>query len=281
MRTARILAIAAGAALTVSASAAPTFIISVGDTIITRTGAVQNQFALTDNITSMTITPGGDVIGTSSSDDGNGLYELYRIDNPTTAPTLALLGDFLTVNTPSLTYVGNTLYGIQDLDATTDARLVTIDIGAQTETVVGQTGVFPVNAAGSAYDAATNTFFAMGKGNPGELYDLDYSVVSPNDPTAAFIGFAGINYNNHAGEWFGGKFYGVAQNSAGGGLIDVYLGEINPNTGAFNVIAQLLDNVDQNDYKNGTPSIGLAVIPTPGSAAVLGLAALGLTRRRR
>lgn len=282
MNTSRAFAPVVGLGIAVSASAAPTFIMSVGDHLYVRdAGGVTQQFSLSDNLTSMTVTPSGEVIATSPSDDANGLFEIYRIDNPTTAPTLAPLGDFLSTNTTSLTYVGNTLYGLQQQPGDS-TRLVTIDIGATTETPVGQTGIFSLASAASGYDASSDTFYVLGTGAMGPFYELDYDVTAPADPTVAFIGQdPSQGYLNQGGEFFDGKMYALVQTTVGPGLIDVFLGEIDTASGAFSLIEQILDDQDASAFKDGRPSIGLAVIPAPGAATLLGLGAVVLARRRR
>jgi hypothetical protein len=266
--------------------AAPTFVISVGENLYVRTGATQNMYTLSDNITSLAVAPDGKIYGTSPSDDGNGTYELYRLDNPTTAPTLSLIGDFLTYNTPTLSFVGNTLYGVQTIPgAPNTQRLVTIDLNLMTETIVGQTGNTGTdNLAGSGYDAASGIFYAMGKGPNGELNDLDYNVVPPFDPSVSLIGNASIQYVNHGGEFYQGTMYGAVQGVATGGganMIKVDLGSISTGDGSFTQIANIIDNFDQSTLKDGLSSVGLAVIPAPGAAALSSLAGLLLLRRRR
>ena len=282
-----LLTAAAGLAIGSSALAAPTFIFSVGDQLFVKTGAVMNQYTLTDDITGMAVAPNGTIYATSASDTGsNGTTELYTLSDVFTSPTLNLVGDFLSFNTTTISFIGNQLYGFQTGGALgNDHRLVTIDIGAQTDSVVGQTGIFGENVGGSAYDAATDTLYTVINGNDTTAalgFINDYTVVAPNDPTQSQVGILGSRSINSGAEFFNGILYAILQSpGSASGLVDMTLGTINTVTGEFTAIETVLTDFAAPSGFPGARSVGFAVIPAPGAVALLGPAALLAFRRRR
>lgn len=282
-----LLAATAGLALGSSALAAPTFIFSVGDQLFVKTGAVMNQYSLSDTITGMAVAPNGTIYASSASDStGSGFTELYTLNDVFGTPSLNLVGDFLSFNTTTLSFVGNQLYGFQTGGSLgNDHRLVTIDIGAQTDSVVGQTGIFGQNVGGSAYDPATDRLYTVINGslpNASLGFIDDYTVAAPNDPTQTIVGQLGAPSVNGGAEFFQGVLYAILQTSgSASGLIDMTLGTIDTATGEFTAIETVLTDFAAPSGFPGARSVGFAVIPAPGTAAMLGLAGLLVFRRRR
>lgn len=268
------------AGTSVPVSAAPTFVASLGNQLVVRTGNSQSQYTLSDAITAMAVSPTGTIYATSPTDDGNGLYELYTIDNVLTSPTLTLVGDFLTEKTPTISFIGNTLYGIQNLDASDpNSRLVTIDIGGQSESIVGADGLLINGIAASGYDSVNDILYALAKppGPGGTTHTVDYTT-----PSASPVGLLGERSNNMGAEYYHGTLYAAIQDvsAVGDGLpdVDLDLGTINVATGEITYFANLIANYDP---QGENVAVGLAVIPTPGAMSLMALgAAVGLRRRR-
>ena len=265
-----------GLAVAGSAYAMPTLLVTHNDQLfITDTNSVLNQFTLSDDITSLAVDPQtGAIYGTSPSDDDNdGFFEIYRIRNWQTAPTLQLVGDFLTENTPSLSFQGGQLFGIQTIPGTANgpSTLVSIDLNAGTQANVAGAQNMGVRHSGSGYDAATDTFYAFGRGNVNEaaLYTAD-----AGGAASSFVGLTGYHTINHGGEFVDGTLYQAVNHFLPGGAQDLTLGTINTVTGAHTEILNIAPGI-------GGGSVGLSGVPTPGATAVLGLAGLAALRRRR
>ncbi|MCA9309702.1 MAG: hypothetical protein KDA21_00740, partial [Phycisphaerales bacterium] len=164
-----------------AAAAGPMMLVTHNDQLFVTDGvSVLNQYTLSDDITSLAVDPAtGAIYGTSESDnDNDGFREIYRLRNWQTTPTLQLVGDFLTENTPSLSFMNGQLYGIQTPQGATNGNstLVTIDLGAGTQANVAGPENMGERHSGSRYDATTDTFYAFGRGNTSEaaLFTNDY-----------------------------------------------------------------------------------------------------------
>lgn len=267
--------IALGVAFTASTSlGATTFINSLGNdlyvTTISGGGAVNTTVhTLSADITSLAVNQAtGEIYGSANTDsNNNGTFELYRLDDVMGTPSLSLVGDFLAENTPSLSFIGNTLYGVQQPGGgVVNGALVTIDLGAMTQSTVDAD--LGARHESTGYDPATDTLYANSRGNSSEaaLWTVPYGDA---DVVSQQVGLTGQQAINNGGEFFGGTYY-QAVNLPGG---NVLIGSINTATGEFTTVIDL-----------GTASnapLGLAVIPAPGAAVCFaGLGLAGLRRRR-
>ncbi len=257
-----------------SAHASPIFLASHENQLFVHENGATQQFALSDNVTSMAVAPDGTIYASSPEVDvSSGLYTLYTIDNPTTAPALNPVGTFLNRKTPSLTFINGQLYGFQGGDGNTDVDLVTINIAGLSQSIVGATGLLggisTAGIQGTGYDAATDTLFGLSRGNPNRLWDIDRTAAP--DPTGAFIA-EGIRVGNLGGEFFGGTLYQAWYNDVDDSL---NLGSINTADASFSPISILGSGF------GGEGSVGLAIIPAPGTYALAGLAGFIAIRRKR
>ncbi len=260
-----------------AASAGPMMLVTHNDQLFVTDGvSVLNQYTLSDDITSLAVDPAsGAIYGTSSSDnDNDGFFEVYRLRNWQTTPTLQLVGDFLTENTPSLSFMGGQLYGIQTIPggASGPSTLVTIDLGAGTQANVAGQGNMNERHSGSGYDAATDTFYAFGRGNDttAALYTNDYAAGA----ASSFVGLTNYHTVNHGGEFIDGTLYQAVNHFMPGGNQDLTVGRVNTVTGNFTELLTISAGI-------GGGSVGLSGVPTPGAAAILGIAGIAGLRRRR
>lgn len=267
-------------ALLIAASAAnagipATALTSYGDQLYVTdlNGNIQNQFTMSDDITSMAVHPNGTIFASSRTDDDmDGKYELYTISNPTTAPTLNLVGDFLDANTPALTFINGGLFGFQSAGGGAADFLVQINTGTNTQSPVGATGEVggTVSLSATGYDPATDTLYGLGKSALGPLWDVDYS--NAPDPSTSLIGNSGVNTGNEGAEFWAGELYHAFFNFNSSSLL---FGTRDTTNGAFNQLNVLETGID------GSGQVGLAIIPTPGTLAIAGLGGLIAIRRKR
>ncbi len=260
--------------------AGPVFLGTQGDTLYRITGGSIETFTLPTDLTSMAVGPGGVVWASARTDaNSNGFSELYTLDDPLgAAPSLTLVGDFLDDNTPSLTWVGDTLYGVQKTPGAplNTTVLVTIDTGALTQQLVGATGLMGTGFNATGYDPAGDTFYgARGGGTlAAELSEVDYSLSGGVDPAATLIGGLDTSFANGGGEFFNGEFYVLLQEAFPGGVDERFLlGTIDTVTGLFTETLVVDDNP--------TGAVGLVVIPEPATLSLVGCLALVALRRRR
>ena len=260
-----------------AASAAPMMLVTHNDQLFVTDGvSVLNQYTLSDDITSLAVDPAtGAIYGTSESDnDGDGFREIYRLRNWQTTPTLQLVGDFLTENTPSLSFMGGQLYGIQTPMGlgNGNSTLVTIDLGLGTQSNVAGAENMGQRHSGSGYDPSTDTFYAFGRGNTSEaaLFTNDYT----SGAASVFVGLTNYHTVNHGGEFIEGVLYEAVNHFMPGGTQDLAIGSVNTTTGEFTELLVLSADI-------GGGSVGLSGVPSPGAAALLGLAGLAGIRRRR
>ncbi len=249
----------------------PLFLATQGDTLYRfgLAGAVQS-FTLNDTVIAMAEAPNG-VIYAVSEKPGAGAQgaELYRLDNAFgAAPTLTLLDDDLTRLYPSITFIGNELYGFNNLEDT----LVEIDLGTFNETPVGATGATGLQAVGgSGYDAGGDVLYAMeGLSAPENLFTVDYSLTGGPDPTATLVGPLGHASLSLGGEFHDGDLW-LATNNADTGFFE--LGRVNTATGFFTADRTIAGALQINT--------SLIAVPTPGSLGALSIAGLCAMRRRR
>jgi len=258
----------------VSASpVSPVFLGTQGTTLYRVTGSDIETFTLDDDITALSTAPDGTVWGTSlSDDDGDGLRELYTLENPLgDNPTLSLAGDFLEENTPSISFIGDVMYAFQKNPETPPDTgvLAIIDPDSQSQALVGDTGSTGIAPGGSAYDPVNDILYAMIKHGDGELLSVDYDLEAGTDPTATSLGALNLDFGNNGGEYFDGALYMLAQYVVDGPLA---LGVIDPDTAAYTELLVI-----------GPPAkapVGLAIVPEPTPLIILSVIGLAAFRRR-
>jgi len=226
-------------------------------------------FTLPAEITSLAVSPTGEIIGASREDaDNDGFFEIYRLNNPFGTPNLTLLGDFLTQNTATLSFVDNDLLGIQQSpDGSGNGALVSIDLDTLTQITVGAD--LGQRHQASGWDPATRTFYANASGTTASasLYTIPFDQA---EIVSQFVGFTDQNTITNGGEFFDGTYYQAASEFN----VGLVVGSIDTATGAFTELFTL-DNGDV------IGSVGLAVIPAPGVASAFAMFGIAGLRRRR
>jgi hypothetical protein len=264
---------AIGLGLAAQVSMGQTFLHSNGNTLFRTTinggGTMTDTFTLGADLTSLAVNPTtGEIFGAARTDsDGDGMYELYQLNNATGTPSLSLVGDFLAQNTPSLSFVDNgRLLGFQQEPAVDEnSALVEIDLNMLTQTTIDTDLGFDHQASG--YDPSSGTLFANSNDSPASFFSVPFNDM---DVMSQLIGPTGQATINNGGEFFNGTYYHVVHEFNVGQV----LGSINTATGEFTPILTI-------DVNNDFGPVGLAVIPTPGAAALAGIAGLAGLRRRR
>jgi len=206
--------------------------------------------------------------------DSDNFRELYTLANPLGAsPSLVFQGDFLEENTPSLSFIGDTMYGFQKTPGAplAETKLVEIDPVGQTQAIVGATGTTGAGANGSAYDPDTGELFCISTGGAeaGKLYDVDHMLAGGADPTATLVGSLGLMFSNGGAEMYDGTFYALLQDYPH----SLVLGTVDSGSGLFT------QTLVVDAYEAGP--VALAVIPEPGTLGLLALTGLAVLRRRR
>jgi hypothetical protein len=250
------------------------FLGTQGNTLYRTNGATVETFTLSADLTSMAVAPDGTIWGSAYTDaDSDTFHELYTLANPLGAsPSLVWQSDFLEDNTPSLTFVGDTLYGIQKTPGAdpSTAVLVTIDLIGQSQALVGETGSMGLGGNGTGYDPDTDTFYKIRPGDQGgELSSVDYAPASGSDPAATVIGPMGLTYMNGGAEFYDGSLYALVQEV---GEMELLLGSVDTSTGTFTEMRFIADREDA--------PVALAVIPEPSTLSLLGVFGLAMLRRR-
>ncbi|MFG0307378.1 MAG: hypothetical protein ACF8Q5_14325 [Phycisphaerales bacterium JB040] len=252
-------------ALTAGLAAAqqPTFLVTNGSTLYrTTVGGPVETFNLGDDIVGMAVAADGTIYATSSTANAtSGLFELYTIDDAEGTPTLSLVTDQLASVYTALSIIDGSLYSSFE----GGQFLVNVDLNTFAETTVGATGVF--NVGGAAYDQGSDTLY-WSSGIDDALYTIDYTTAA-----ATLVGSLGIDVAQQGMDFyeFNGVLYHAVDNETTGRF---ELGTTDTTTGAYTFLKTIVD-------ANLQGSTSLAVIPTPASAAVLGLGGLLATRRRR
>ncbi|GAB4386169.1 MAG: hypothetical protein Kow0022_14420 [Phycisphaerales bacterium] len=247
------------------ASANDTFLVTRGDTLYRYDGNTVQTFTLTDTFHSLSSTSMG-IIGVSNLQENVGNpppdFEIWRLDDPTGTPFLTRIGTFTDQRFPTLTQVGNTLYGIGESDIFTVNNSFNLSFVAS---------VNPGEAiGGSGYDSVTNTFYVTGQTSDA-LFTLDLGTGAISQIGSG----VGFDFRNQGGEWWRGQYWAALEDVTNDRLV---LGTIDTATGLFSLEAVLqtgLGNLTANQ------TVGLAIIPSPSSLALLGLGGLAATRRRR
>ncbi len=241
-----------------------TFFAMRGDQMFRYQAGSVSQFTMNGTVHSLSSTSQG-VIGVSNAQNNPGdppfNFDAYRLDNGFSGtPTLTTIGESEVHRFPTLTEVNGTMYGIHD------EQIFTVDNSFNNTFVAN---IDPGEATGgSAYDAASDTFYITGPVN-NALYTLDLS-----DGSTSMIGTGvGFDFRNQGGEWWDGEYWAALEDLTNDRFV---LGTIDTTTGLFNLEVVLLDTLAGD---GGT--VGLAIVPAPSTVALIGLGGLVATRRRR
>jgi MYXO-CTERM domain-containing protein len=262
MKSCRLVLVAV-AGVAAGASAQPVFFATANDTLYRFSlGGPIDEFQLSDRIMSLAVNPDGDIVGYGPDINGNQARNSFRLDNPFGSPSLSLLSDQITSQRPTLTFVGDEGYTVGDIDV-----LRTVDSVLLEDTgVVGNLGL-PTDSNGSGYDAVNDVFYLI-NGTNDALYTVNYS-----NAATTLVGSLGLDYHFGGAEFFEGTLYALIEDTSRQELV---LGSIDTSSGAFTPLQSIASyDPNQNNY------IGLAVVPTPSSLALLSLGALAAGRRRR
>ncbi len=266
------------AAVVAASASAQTFFVSRDASLLRTDLSNFNTFTLSDNIHAMDFDDNGVLWATSRDDNELGKWELYTIDDPYGTPTLNLVANNIEGVTPSIAWIGGTLYGLQAFDSGSGffSRLVTINTATGSLTAIGATGDTSISGGGVEYDPATGAMYALNH-NPGSLNTLDWTLSSNADPAATLVG----------------AFSGETNiRSSGLGHLDA-TGQLYATITDRSTLTPALYSVDKSDgtlsqmidltpYLGvGAGGSGIAVIPEP-SSILLVLGGLGaLIGRRR
>ncbi|MCL4220419.1 MAG: hypothetical protein KJZ65_03520 [Phycisphaerales bacterium] len=247
------------------ASAADTFLVVRADTLYRYDGNSVQTFTLTDTFHSLSLTKHG-IIGVSNLQENVGNpppdFEIWRLDDPLGNPFLTRIGTFTDQRFPTLTQVGNTLYGIGE------GMIFTV---ADDFSLTYVANVTPGEAiGGSGYDAASDTFYVTGQTSDA-LFTLDLGSGVINQIGSG----VGFDFRNQGGEWWRGQYWAAFEDVDNDRLV---LGTIDTTTGLFSLEVVLQNGLGT---LGSGQTMGLAVIPSPSALALLGLGGLAAARRRR
>ncbi len=259
---AALVAIAAGGAL-----AQPIYLATSGSTLYrAEQGGAAMTFALSDEINNLVLAPNGDILAISGSETGSGTFEIYRLVGAlSNAPSLEIISDDLPNSYPAATFVGDTLYGYRN----GSRMLVTYDIGTEIETEVGPSAPMQGPIGGAAYDAATDTFYAVTRGDD-SLFTVDYAA-GGGSPDATLVGNLGIDVFNMGLDLYAGTLYAAFEDTTNNQFV---VGTVSTATGMFTGDTVLFDG-------SLDGSVGFVVVPAPGVLAVFAAGGLFASRRRR
>ncbi|KAA0214302.1 MAG: hypothetical protein DYG94_07715 [Leptolyngbya sp. PLA3] len=265
MRAWTIALALAGTAVSL-ANAADTFLVVRGDDLYRYDGNTVQTFTLTDTFHSLSLTEHG-IIGVSNLQENVGNpppdFEVWRLDGALSpAPFLTRIDTVTDKRFPTLTQVGSTLYGIGEGEIYTVAPDFSLTF---------VTNVNPGEAiGGSGYDAASDTFYVSGQTSDA-LFTLDLG-----SGNLSQIGTGvGFDFRNQGGEWWRGEYWAAFEDLTNDRLV---LGTIDTTTGLFSIEVVLQNGLGT---LGAGQTMGLAIIPTPASLALLGLGGLAAARRRR
>jgi hypothetical protein len=254
----------------VLAAAAPafagdTFIVTRGDQMYRYDGNAVDQFTLNDTLHSLSNTDMG-IIGVSNLQSNVGdpppMFETWRLDGAqSNAPTLTQIGTMVDQRFTTVTQVGETLYGLGE------GFVYTVDSASSfTQMAV----IDPGEAiGGSGYDAASGNFYVTGP-NSDSFFTLNLGTGA-----RTLIGALGFDFRNQGGEWWDGQYWAALEDVTNDRLV---LGTVDTTTGLFSLEVVLQDGLGN---LGSNQTMGLAIIPSPSSLALLGLGGLAATRRRR
>lgn len=253
------------AAATAPAFAGDTFFVMRGDQLYRYDGNSTSQFTMNDTVHSLSATSNG-IIGVSNLQINPGdppprNYEVWRLDHGlSAAPVLTQVGNSIDQRYTTLTEINGTLYGLGE------GEIYTLDNAFNRTFVANLT---PGEAiGGSGYDSVSGNLYVTGP-------TTDSFFIQNLDGTRSLVGALGFDFRNQGGEWWNGQYWAALEDVANDRLI---LGTISTLDGSFTletVLQQGLGDLGSNQ------TVGLAVIPSPSSVALLGLGGLVATRRRR
>ncbi len=206
--------------------------------------------------------------------------------------------------TAGLAYDGST--GTLYLTSSSLDALFTLDINTLTATLVGPYGDSGIVMHGLEWDSSTGTLYGASGGG---TTNGNFYTVSTATGVATFVGnngltsFTNLGYNSATNSMYAtnsgaDSFYSVDVATGAATLIGPLVNSTNPNGLAYNAangIMYMVDNTTDNLYSMNLATgeaniigglgsgnyLGLVWIPTPASAALLGLGGLAAARRRR
>lgn len=250
------------AALGAPAFAQPTFFVSKDTTLMRfQLGGGIDSFTMSDRIRGLTARADDTLFAVSPVNPDNGEPEFYEINNPFDAlPVLTPTSVQTNIGWSAVTEVGNLLYALGG-----DGDLYSIDPGnAYAPTFIGYTGLTDVG--GLAYDAPGNRLVALDNDSDA-LYALNWATGNAD----ITIGSLGIDSTACGIELFGGVLYAAIQNVTDD---ELQVGTVSLSNGSYTSIQTL---------ESGAilAATSLAIIPAPGTLALLVSAvAIGARRRR-
>lgn len=179
------LCFAAGLALAASASA-QTFFAANNDRLVRTDLNTYDTFTLSADIHSLDWDSQGNLWATSRAPNQDGFWNLYRVEDPFGTPSLQLVNSMLPGAVPAISWIGDTLYGLQTINETRQ-NLVTIDVGSGATSIIGATGDTGITGGGMDYDGTTGMMYAI-RHFVGGLQTLDFTLANGIDPSAASVG---------------------------------------------------------------------------------------------
>lgn len=266
-------------ALVPAATAAEIFFAASNDRLVRTDLSTTVAFDLSASIHSLEFDANGTLWATSRSDGGDGTWDLYRVDDPYGTPTLTLVTPNLSQATPAIAFDGSTLYGLEIISLTRQ-DLVTIDTGTGASAIVGATGDITILGGGMDLDTDAGVMYALNHLDS-TLHTLDYTLSGGPDPSPTLIGGLygaatdrALRSSDLAVNDATGALYGLLVER---GPLEPGIHSIDPITGEATLLLDLSDPALLGVGAGGT---GLAVIPEPGSLALIALGSFALLRRR-
>ncbi len=236
-----------------------------------------DTFTLSDDITAMSFDDNGVLWATSPRDmDADTFYDVYRISDPFGTPSLLPISDGLVLKTPSIDWVGSTLYGLQTYDTgggVLSSKLVTIDPNTGNETVVGATGATGRVSGSIGVDVGSGVMYSIDHVD-NNLYTLDWQLLGGPDPSSTLIGNTGYNPANTGLDYYDDTLYAMSMNNVSGNF-DIGVFTVDTTTGAYTLLVDLSGET----ATRGSQSI--AVIPEPATLCLLALGGIAVAMRRR
>ena len=264
------LALALGAG-TLHAQAGPIFLAAHGRTLYRTTlGGPVETFTLADEVIGLAQRADGSIIATSPTPvEGGSTLELYTLDGvDSESPMLTSLATSLDATYSAVEFIGDTLFAFK---SNTD-ELYTIDLTDFSEHLVGSTRLGTLHPGGAAYNPIADTLY-LGENSTDSLYSVDYNPGGDGaDPLATLVGEFGVDSRLLGFDFFDGVLYGALEEME---TRTFSIGSIDMQSGLFQPLLTL-------DQSAPGGSVALAVVPSPGSLALLAAAGLiPLSRRRR